>query len=242
MIQASFSIRSGEKPHRACRLDGAIGELRRQPRSACGAGLLFDMVEDSVVVLVLLLPIVEELVSLLVAGALVCALVLGFWLLVSVLVPDVCAMDTPPAMAAATASVVSAFRVAFIVFTPWVRATWALGSWKKNAGGCQLVFNLGLPYSEESGDMAAGPVGPALSRYASSWAASATVRKELQGFLAPALDLQGWIGAFATEGDVLVRRKPIGVRTDQRGRRWVAVELMWQWVLVGHGKLPVRWG
>lgn len=73
------------------------------------------MVVDSVVVL---LDMVDELVSLLVAGALGAALVLELWLLVSVLVPDVCAMATPPAMAAATAKVVSVFRVAFIVNTP----------------------------------------------------------------------------------------------------------------------------
>jgi hypothetical protein len=73
---------------------------------------VFDRVVDSVVVL---LDIVDELVSLLVAGALGAALVLELWLLVSVLVPEVWAMDTPPAMAAATAKVVSAFRVAFIV-------------------------------------------------------------------------------------------------------------------------------
>lgn len=89
---------------------------------------MFDIVEDSVVVL---FDIVDELVSLLVAGALVlfdmvsllvagvlvCALVLGYWVLESVLVPDVCAMDMPPAMAAATARVVSVFRVAFISYS-----------------------------------------------------------------------------------------------------------------------------
>jgi hypothetical protein len=103
-----------QRPHRASRLDGARVARLRQPRSACGAGLLFDRVEDSVVV-VLLLDMVEELVSLLVAGALVCALGLE---LVSVLVPEVWAIDTPPAMAAATARVVSAFLVAFISVTP----------------------------------------------------------------------------------------------------------------------------
>ena len=76
------------------------------------------MLEDSVVVL---LDIVEELVSLLVAGALLCALVVS-WLVVSVLVPEVWAIETPAAIAAATARVVSVFRVAFIVDTPWVRA------------------------------------------------------------------------------------------------------------------------
>jgi hypothetical protein len=199
---------------------------------------VFDMVEDSVVVL---LDLVDELVSLLVAGALVCALVLGFWLVASVLVPDVWAMDTPPAMAAATAKVVSAFRVAFIVVTPWVRAHWALGSWKKNAGGCQLVFRLELPPCEESGDMAEGPVGPALSRYASCRPTSSTGLWELQGFLAPSLYLQGRIGAFAAQGNVLVDGKPVCVR-DQRGRGWIAVELMRHLGLVGHGWLPVRWG
>lgn len=90
------------------------------------------MVEDSVVVL---LDIVDELVSLLVAGALVCALVLGFWLVASVLVPDVWAMDTPPAMAAATAKVVSAFRVAFIVVTPWFVPTGHLAVGRKTPAG-----------------------------------------------------------------------------------------------------------
>lgn len=75
-----------------------------------------DIVEDSVVVLLDI--VVDELVSLLVAGALVCALGVEFWLLVSLLVPDVWAMDTPPAIAAATARVVSALRVAFIMGTP----------------------------------------------------------------------------------------------------------------------------
>jgi hypothetical protein len=78
-----------------------------------------------------LFDIVEELVSLLVAGALLCELyVLEFWLLVSVLVPEVWAIDTPPAMAAATARVVSAFLVAFISVTPRLgarRARWQAG-------------------------------------------------------------------------------------------------------------------
>jgi hypothetical protein len=200
---------------------------------------VFDMVVDSVVVL---LDMVDELVSLLVAGALGAALVLELWLLVSVLVPDVCAMDTPPAMAAATAKVVSVFRVAFIVNTPWVRAAGALGSWKKIAGGCQLVFRLGLPHRKDSGSMAAGPVGPALSRYASSWLDSSTAVEELQGFLAPALDLQGRIGAFAAQRNVLVNVRPVRSRADQRGRWRSAVELMRHWGLVGHGRLPVRWG
>ena len=124
-----------------------------------------DIVEDSVVVLLDI--VVDELVSLLVAGALVCALVLEFWLLVSAVVPDVCAMDTPAAIAVATAKVVSAFRVAFIVVLLEFVPRGALGSWKKNAGGCQLVFRLRLPQGKDSGWRAAGSVGPALSLFAS---------------------------------------------------------------------------
>lgn len=85
-----------------------------QPRSACGA-LLFDRVDESVVVVVLallLFDIVE--VSLLVEGVVLCALGVLLWLLVSVLEPDVWAIATPPASAAAAASVVRVFLVAFM--------------------------------------------------------------------------------------------------------------------------------
>jgi hypothetical protein len=200
------------------------------------------VLEDSVVVVVLLLDIVDELVSLLVAGA----LVLGFWLLASVLVPDVWAMDTPPAMAAATASVVNAFRVAFIVFTPWDRAaggTWQLEEKRRRVpAGFQIRTAL-LRGKWGYGGRACRTcavticVEPCVEQYASG-----TVRHEWQGFLTPAFYLQGRIGAFATQGDVFIHGKPQGGRADQSGRRWIAVELMWQWGLVGHGTLPVRLG
>jgi len=85
-----------------------------QPRSAWATFSVFDVAEDSVVAL---FDIVEELVSLPGAG---CELYVPpeLWLLVSVLVPEVWAIDTPPASAAAAARVVSAFLVAFICVTP----------------------------------------------------------------------------------------------------------------------------
>jgi hypothetical protein len=56
-------------------------------------------------------------------------------------VPEVWAMATPPARAAATARVVKVLRVAFMDCTPGLRAGEALSDWKENAGGVASCFS-----------------------------------------------------------------------------------------------------
>jgi hypothetical protein len=67
------------------------------------------------------------------------------------LVPEVWAMATPPARAAATARVVKVLRVAFMDCTPGLRACEAHSGWKKKAGGCQLFFSLSRALEPEVG-------------------------------------------------------------------------------------------
>lgn len=67
------------------------------------------------------------------------------------LVPDVWAMATPPARAAATARVVRVLRVAFMEFTPGCVLVKHFRGWKKKAGDCQLFFSLCRARNREVG-------------------------------------------------------------------------------------------
>ena len=130
---------------------------------------------DESVLLLAVLPVVlllgaaaedEALVSALLDGAVLLAVLP--WLLVSVLEPEVWAIDTPPARAAAAARAVNVFLVAFISVTPkWGAREDTLRVGRKTLAGCQLVSTLRPACHSGSGAIAVASVGMALSPVAS---------------------------------------------------------------------------